>query len=1760
MLNGANLIHKKLRYGIEDYIKAQYFGKNNELLTAIEEHLDDEGLLYKKPYIESSQAYEVVSEGFVNANIPEWLKEFLKKLSDQGLGVYSTPFTHQVKALEAAYKGKDLFVSTGTGSGKTECFMWPLLSKLTEEARNNKESWEHRGVRTIIMYPMNALVSDQVSRLRRLIGDKDNKFISIFREVCGKDIRRPQFGMYTGRTPYPGNIPIKSADQDLEKTLKHMIYDDSMSDEEKEYLKRLQSSGKIPAKDNLKAFTEKLHQSIHIPDKEDAELITRFEMQEYCPDILITNYSMLEYMILRPRERKIWDKTIEWLNLDDNNKLLFVIDEAHMYRGSSGGEVALLIRRLFEKLNVNRDKVQFILTTASMPDGTDEDRKSVFEFARKLTAANDNAEFTYLRGDKVKIAGKTKYDIDFSRFKIVDPSDIEDNNKQLDSLKAFWKGIVGFDEGITDLEELKNWMYDNVINYRPFFELINSCRGSAVSLEELANNIFPNVRVDESLNAIGVLLAIAPLAKNSKGNVLFPARMHMLFRGINGAYVCSNPNCKNSRQDSLLRLGQVFLNDSRFICPCCGGNVYELYNDRRCGTLFIKGYIKQDDIDTKGEAYLWRYKGLSSNKEIKEIHLFIPPKDYMLKKSSGKVKYEVMPCYLDSSNGFIYFRNDLLETKPGIRKLYYSTYSPEDNTSVMTFSKCPHCNRSLANSKLTSFKTVGNLAFFSIIKEQFQEQPPVEGKNHDLTKFPNEGRKVLLFSDSRQRAAKLARDMSYAADTESFRQLFALAIYEMEQMNVKDSKDYTLDDLYDFFCLELGKRNMQLFDGEDRKRLYEDTDSVISALRRAQKRGRIYNPSKKINSSPDMMKEHFMNIFTGGYNTFYDSAVSWIVPTDNELYEALDQLEDEGVEVDEKDFIELFNAWIMDICDTKTALGNTIPDDIRLEVRLKYGGYGLTEDWNFSKNIREIMGWDKEDNVPNIWKKVLKDRFLGISQSGNGKYYVDLSKVKARFDLNHKWYKCNTCSRFSPYKLKDKCPCCGSGDIDYIDEKELKSLDFWRKPIVNALNGEKISFIDTEEHTAQLSHKDQRDEMWSKTEKYELRFQDIIEPDETPVDILSSTTTMEVGIDIGSLVAVGLRNIPPMRENYQQRAGRAGRRGASLSTIVTYCENGPHDSMYFNDPVPMFRGDPRNPWIDISSEKLIFRHLSIVLMEKYLEQKYSSLDQLTTLQFTDELFDDCMKYIDKFDISKASSLIPKGIIFNLNEFKYELREELKKLKEKREKHPELYGDNEYQKETDKKSLLDALYEEGIIPTYSFPKNVVSTYIQDNKGKIEYEVERGLDIAISEYAPGRAIVVDKKTYQIGGLYYPGSERKKGKFAIPARSYVEDSNYNKEIVECTECGWFGVKDGKTKKCPFCGRNSLTASKNMIVPWGFAPLNARYIQNAQLQEEYSGAQTPLYSTLPESDEMDYVGDCCNIRMAARTNQRIIMLNRGGVGTKGFMICPDCGAAMPGDDINVLKNVLRPYKSYLGKNSLNNCKHIDAFNANLGYDFITDMLVLEFKLDSNTLSVDQCENIWLIRAAQSLAEAFKLVVSKELDVDFTELVTGYRYRRNENGSFVDIYLYDSLSSGAGYAVSVASIVDKLLYQVEQNLSACDCDCACQKCLKHQRNEFVHDRLDRFSALELLRWGMNGTKADYIDVTEQYKYLSPIKAIIERDSCKIELIDNSIIVSKGGDKKRIVIYPAMLKEPVTTDVIYISDLEIKYNKPDAVSKILDHF
>ena len=165
----------------------------------------------------------------------------------------------------------------------------------------------------------------------------------------------------------------------------------------------------------------------------------------------------------------------------------------------------------------------------------------------------------------------------------------------------------------------------------------------------------------------------------------------------------------------------------------------------------------------------------------------------------------------------------------------------------------------------------------------------------------------------------------------------------------------------------------------------------------------------------------------------------------------------------------------------------------------------------------------------------------------------------------------------------------------------------------------------------------------------------------------------------------------------------------------------------------------------------------------------------------------------QYSIPDDDILIPSAVNFDWDMFKSRLLKSLQMLKEKRGNHPELYGsENDSGGFENAKSLLDALYDEGIIPTYSFPKNVVSMYISDSSGRIKYQLERGLDIAIGEYAPGRAVVVDKQTYQIGGLYYPRSERRKGKTYTPAQSFTEDPNYIKDISSCSNCGWFGLSN--------------------------------------------------------------------------------------------------------------------------------------------------------------------------------------------------------------------------------------------------------------------------------------------------------------------------------------------------------------------------------
>lgn len=296
--------HEALKHRLIDYVETAYFGKNDELRELCRTELEAQGVMWKEPYIEANPAYKATQDGIERADIPASIRAILKQMIEHNMGVYKNPYVHQVQALEGYYKHRDLFVATGTGSGKTECFMWPIVTKLVNEAKSTPGSWKQRGVRAMMLYPMNALVSDQLGRLRRMIGTAS--FYDMFTEYTGVS-RRPQFGMYTGRTPYAGEIR-REQDKALSDTLRS-----NLITRDEKIINQLKKMGKFPAKQDMEKFTDGLLEGRHVTDNRDAEMITRFEMQENTPDILITNYSMLEYMLMRQEEQSIWEDTRKWL-------------------------------------------------------------------------------------------------------------------------------------------------------------------------------------------------------------------------------------------------------------------------------------------------------------------------------------------------------------------------------------------------------------------------------------------------------------------------------------------------------------------------------------------------------------------------------------------------------------------------------------------------------------------------------------------------------------------------------------------------------------------------------------------------------------------------------------------------------------------------------------------------------------------------------------------------------------------------------------------------------------------------------------------------------------------------------------------------------------------------------------------------------------------------------------------------------------------------------------------------------------------------------------------------------------------------------------------------------------------------------------------------------------------------------------------------------------------------------------------------------
>ena len=563
---GASVVADRLRVTLRQYIEAQYHIRNEALIDERRRLLDEPATIHQEPYIEATPVY-ATGASYHELSIPDSAKRALKALADLGVGIYPKPYVHQARALEEFFANNDVIVSTGTGSGKTETFLMPIVASLVLEAESRPQTVGLRGCRALLLYPMNALVNDQLSRIRKMLGDERAAKI-----VASDRGRLVTFGTYTGRTPYPGSRrPAKDA------ALIRPLFEEyylRLLDRNPEIVQELLQRGKWPSKD-LSAFyaQNKVERTTFRSGKRagqerivynwrerlitadsDRELMTRDEVQRFCPDILITNYSMLEYMLMRPIERSLFSQTKAWLDSDPSNQLILVIDEAHLYYGAAGAEVALLIRRLMARLGINRTRLRCILTSASF--GDTEGNENAVRFARELTG---------LRADQPRrfalVQGVTE-----TRLKPSAGTSAEGNALASGSIEKLERFAVNLGGAIAEVQrlsmemgwrtnteissaiELRDDLYQKLLGYCVSELLAKECSGTAISLPALARVLFPDSAEAVAIRATEVLMALCTLAKRSSdGRPYFPARVHILLRGLPGLYICVNPRCSTRR-------------------------------------------------------------------------------------------------------------------------------------------------------------------------------------------------------------------------------------------------------------------------------------------------------------------------------------------------------------------------------------------------------------------------------------------------------------------------------------------------------------------------------------------------------------------------------------------------------------------------------------------------------------------------------------------------------------------------------------------------------------------------------------------------------------------------------------------------------------------------------------------------------------------------------------------------------------------------------------------------------------------------------------------------------------------------------------------------------------------------------------------------------------------------------------------------------------------------------------------------------------
>ena len=450
--------------------------------------------------------------------------------------------------------------------------------------------------------------------------------------------------------------------------------------------------------------------------------------------------------------------------------------------------------------------------------------------------------------------------------------------------------------------------------------------------------------------------------------------------------------------------------------------------------------------------------------------------------------------------------------------------------------------------------------------------------------------------------------------------------------------------------------------------------------------------------------------------------------------------------------------------------------------------------------------------------------------------------------------------------------------------------------------------------------------------------------------------------------------------------------------------------------------------------------------------------------------------------------------------------------------------------------IAVFYAEGFIPSYSFPKNVVRFFVEEpsphggrNPYQVKYAPERDIAVAISEYAPGRFVTIDKSTYKSGGIY--ANPRPFGYDSNQAEFYFDNKDYYKDILVCTECNWFGHKEDNMDFCPYC--HARVETRKMLRPWGFAPERGDAFEIDDDDEDKTYAEAPYYSHVPEEQQMSHFKG--QIRFAKLENRHVLTVNMGK-SKHGFNICRRCGGAEVADPKGQRKiKVSQPFH-----NNAAVCRHeFVEREVFLGYEFLTDMFMLDISYDNSKLVGRRTaqQRIILRTAATTLLEAIKKAISQELDIDFNEVNGGWMSRTDSDDMLhLELFFYDNLTSGAGYSSLIGSCLENVLKRARIILSSCDCARACRNCLDNYYNQRSHDFFDRHLGLQLLDYAESGMIPDDYEESKQSHYLIPLK----------HLICDEMNIHESDIPVQFEVLPALYRKPRNTiEKMYVNPYDL---------------